>query len=314
MRQVNLCSRTQPLKTAQIDLRTLDGSHCAEPGGTLIGHVNKGRDTFRGPTPPAPNVSVTFRNLDGAFTAQSDGDGIYELQHLAPGTYTVDSRFSQNQYASSGTVSVTEGTCREAPALLWNYDFSGLVLPDLKDYVTVKLVRTSVQPEETGSIPVEPDGRFYFRNVPDGEYLLAVSGWVPGATGDFYYPRTYDRRKAARIRVVNHTLAKAGEELDFNPKTFPLIPVLVTMDPPGNSTRFSWEVQFINSNYVNVSSRWSSDTVVRAYAARGASYKVQLYGSSYRRTEYNDCVSDPIQLTVHPGMDVVHLKVPASCQ
>jgi hypothetical protein len=224
--QVNLCSRTQPLKTAQIDLRTLDGSHCVEPGGgTLIGHVNKGRDTFRGPTPPAPNVSVTFRNLDGAFTAQSDGDGIYELQHLAPGTYTVDSRFSQNQYASSGTVSVTEGTCREAPTLLWNYDFSGLVLPGLKDYVTVKLARTSVQPEETGSIPVEPDGRFYFRNVPDGEYLLAVSGWVPGATGDFYYPGTYDRRKAARIRVVNHTLAKAGEELDFNPKPFPLIPV-----------------------------------------------------------------------------------------
>src|SRR5215471_3891383 len=31
---VNGCSRTQPLEKAQVDLRTLDGSHCVGPGGT----------------------------------------------------------------------------------------------------------------------------------------------------------------------------------------------------------------------------------------------------------------------------------------
>src|SRR5882724_6817148 len=42
---VSVCSRTQPLKTAQLDLRTIDGSHCAAPGGTLIGHLLESTET-----------------------------------------------------------------------------------------------------------------------------------------------------------------------------------------------------------------------------------------------------------------------------
>jgi hypothetical protein len=44
---VNFCSRTRPLKSAQLDLRTLDGSHCAAPGGTVIRYVRKRSDEFR---------------------------------------------------------------------------------------------------------------------------------------------------------------------------------------------------------------------------------------------------------------------------
>lgn len=36
------CSRTQTLESAQVDRRTLDGSHCAGPGGTIMGHVYSG--------------------------------------------------------------------------------------------------------------------------------------------------------------------------------------------------------------------------------------------------------------------------------
>jgi hypothetical protein len=92
-------------------------------------------------------------------------------------------------------------------------------------------------------------------------------------------------------------------------------PVRPALDPPGNSGRFSWEVGLINSNYVNVSARWMiGEKMVRVYAARGASYKVQLFGYSNHPDAYNNCVSDPIPLTVQPGMEGVYLRVPASRQ
>ncbi len=37
--EVNVCSRTQPLASAQVDLRTLDGTRCALPGGAILGRV-----------------------------------------------------------------------------------------------------------------------------------------------------------------------------------------------------------------------------------------------------------------------------------
>jgi hypothetical protein len=145
------CSRTQPLETAQIDRRTLDGSHCAGPGGTLIGLVTKGRVAFSSANLPIRNATLTFDNQQcDLFTVQSDGNGIYELQHLAPGRYTLDSRYSQTQYATHGSADVSEGICREASVLLRDYDFSGRLVPGLSG-VNVKLVRNNVQTEDVTS-------------------------------------------------------------------------------------------------------------------------------------------------------------------
>jgi hypothetical protein len=313
MIDVSVCSRTQPLESAQIDLRTLDGSHCSRPGGTVIGRVTQGWDPFRATNPFVRNVSLTFRNQDGGeFSAQSDGDGIYELQHLPAGTYTLDSHFNQAQYASSSDAPVAEGVCGERDILVRNYDFSGRVPAGLKQKVTVKLVRVDGQPEEIRSDSIEPDGRFYFGNVPDGDYLLVLTSWIAGATDNFYYPGTGYRQKAAQIRIINHRLAKP-EELDFNADTLPLVAVLVGLDPPANSGRYKWEVDLINSDYVNDSEPWrAGEKVVRVYGRRGGSYKVQLFGYSNQPTVYDNCVSETV--TVQPGPRVVHLTVPTSCR
>ena len=130
-----------------------------------------------------------------AYTARSDSDGIYELRHLDPATYTVESRVSENQYASSRTVTVGEGLCTDGPILLRDYSLRGRLLPGL--VATVELVGVDAPSNRVRSDSLEPDGRFYFRNVPTGEYVLSVTAWVEGTGRNLYYPGTYDRQKAA---------------------------------------------------------------------------------------------------------------------
>jgi hypothetical protein len=308
---VDGCSRTRPLKSAQLDLRTLNGSHCAVPGGSVIGYVRRGNDEFRGDHPIAADVSVRLRDQNGkAFTTQSDGDGIYELRHLATGAYTVESLVSQGQYASSAGVSVVEGQCVEMPVLLKDYSLRGRLLPGLN--ATVKLVGGNVPLKQIGSDSIEPDGRFYFRNVPDGEYILSVTTWI-GAANDFYYPGTFDRPKATRVRIMNHMLA-GGQTLDFNPEALPMVPVPVTLDPPTNSGRFSWRV-LLSSNNMLQEGRWASGTkFVFLYGMRGASYSLGLFGDSNHPLEYGNCRSGLTPVVATPGMATIHIAVPPSCQ
>jgi hypothetical protein len=308
------CSRTQLLKSAQIDLRTLGGSHCAGPGGTIIGHVTRDRDSV-------PGVLLRFQNRDGrVYTAKSDADGIYELSHLPPGPYTLESDLGDHEYASrswyslstSSSVAVRDGLCGETDVFLKKYDFSGRLLPGLGEKVTVKLVPVDTKSNEVRSNSLEPDGRFYFSNVPDNVYSLAFTSSIPGAV-NFYYPSTYDRKKATPIRVKNHLLA-AGGYLDFNPGALPLVPILVTPDAPVNSRRFSWDIELVSSNYINDSEQWNAiDSDVRLYGVRGGAYKVQLLGFSNQPAAYDNCVSEPADITAQPGL-VVHIKVPASCR
>jgi hypothetical protein len=113
---VGTCSRTQPLKTA-VDLHTLDGSLCAAPGGAIIGHVSEAAEAQREGA-PVRNAVLTFRDSSGkAYVTQSDSEGIYELRHLPPGPYTLDSRFAPGQYLR-GWVSVESGICKEAQVQL----------------------------------------------------------------------------------------------------------------------------------------------------------------------------------------------------
>ncbi len=308
---VNLCSRTQPLKGAEIDLRTLDGSRCAGPGGTLIGGVLVGRDPYRNPR--IPDMLLTLRDQDGnEHSTRSDATGTYELQHLPAGDYTLDSRFSQSEYLSSQDLSVAEGTCLERHVLVRTYDFSGRAAPGLEGDAEIKLMQSD-DSTEIRSDSLEPDGRFYFSSVPDGEYLLMAKSWIAGATNNFYYPGTFDPKKAAHIKVVNHKPTNIAE-LDFDLHTWQLVPLLVAPDPPNSSGRYSWRVQLINSDYVNNEKPWTpGEKAIRLYAARDASYKVVLYGYSNRPTDYGNCVSDPASITAEPGL-IVHVKIPASCQ
>jgi hypothetical protein len=244
------------------------------------------------------------------------------LQHLPLGPYVLESSFSGRQFvsaswfphSSSNSTTVAEGTCREQPVFLQHYDFSGRVPAGLGEAVTVRLVSADTNQNEIPSYSIEQDGAFYFSNVPDGRYLLALTSSITGNPATFYYPGTYDRKKAVRISVANHALVVGGE-LDFNPNTFPLVPIPVAVDQALNFRKFSWDVQLVNGGYVENSHRWQpGEKIAHVYASRGTKYKILLYGSPYQSTADSSCSAEPTEVTAQAGMDVVQIKVPASCQ
>jgi len=118
---VNSCSRTQPIADAQVDLRTLDGSRCASPGGTIVGRITQPIGNRR---EPVRNATLTYRDSFGrAYVARGDQEGIYELRHLPAGTYKLDSQFSPGLYVVGGA-NVVPGMCRDSPVYVNNYHIS----------------------------------------------------------------------------------------------------------------------------------------------------------------------------------------------
>jgi len=142
---VNLCSRTQPLSTAQLDLRTIDPAYCSETGGTIIGHVYRGNDRLK-ENPPYPGAPITVRSQDGdTFTGRADNNGIYELRHLRPGSYSVESLIDGSLYASAYRAFVSEGHCSEVQVLVRDYAIRGHLAPGLGDNASIALVSGSGQ-------------------------------------------------------------------------------------------------------------------------------------------------------------------------
>jgi hypothetical protein len=261
-----------------------------------------------------PDLSLTFRDQDGKpYQARSDEDGIYELQHLAAGSYNLDSYLSQSQYLAGG-FTVEDGVCSEADVRQGDYDISGQLLPGLGYHVSVKLVAVDAsknwKPGEVLS-----DGRFYFKNVPDGEYVLSVGSSLQGERNGFYYPGTNDRRKAAKIRIVDRKVV-GPNTFDFDPALLPYVPIRVALDIPKNSPRFSWNVLLSDaSNMVYYGERWTPGArFLLLYGLRGQSYRIRLEGYPDYRTSDRECFSGNIPLTADPAQNTIHIPVPDDCR
>ena len=229
--EVNGCSRTQPLKSAQIDLRTLDGSNCAAPGGTIIGRLLQAGKTPGEPT-PVRNTALIFRDSSGKpYTTQSDGDGIYELRHVPPGPYTLDSRLDQAR-AVNGAGSVVSGRCSESPLVVFQYVVSGRLISGIDQHAQVKLVGTKKVSADAKLGMITPDGRFYFDDVRPGEYYLVASVNLvgrPGQSNDVYYPGTSIKSRAVTVHVSGERVQKS---FDFDPGGLPFVPIPITNKPP----------------------------------------------------------------------------------
>lgn len=309
---VNGCSRTQPLDTADVDLRTLDGSECAGPGGTIIGHVHSLKSSDR-VNAMAPLTVMTFRDQDGKpHPVQSDRNGLYELRNLPVGPYTLDSYLSGSLYLAGGGFTVRTGVCGEAGVSIREYDITGRFLPGLGPRVTIKLVAAN-SADAWQRADVQSDGHFYFKDVPDGEYLLAAESVLNGQGNDFYYPGTFDRRKAKVIKIVDHQVS-GPSEFDFDQRRIPYVPIRITLDIPKDSG-FTWRVLLATQNNIVYEQRWTpEDKFAVLYGLRGQSYTVRLWGDPDYRTQQGNCQSDIAHINASSRLGVLHAGLPAECR
>ena len=309
---VSGCSRTQPLDLAQVDLRTLDGSECAGPGGTVIGHVHSLRSSDR-VIAIAPFTTMTFRDQDGQpHPVQSDRNGLYELRNLPIGPYTLDSYLGGNLYLAGGGFTVRAGLCGEANVSIREYDMTGQFLAGLGPHVSIKLVAANGA-DALQRADVQSDGHFYFKDVPDGEYLLAAESVLNGYGNDFYYPGTSDRHKAKVIKIADHQVS-GSSELDFDQRRIPYVPIRVVLDIP-KEAGFSWRVLLATPNNIVYEERWMpEDKFAILYGLRGQSYTVRLWGDPDYRIKQGNCQADIAHVTASPGLGVLNAVLPAECR
>ncbi len=281
----------------------------------MLGYVNRWIEP-KNDRIPVSEMPVTLRNRAGqVFTARTDRDGIYEFQHLPPGVYVPDSRLSANQYLRGSVVTVTEGFCTQLDMGLWNYSISGTVVPRANDYLSVKLVPVDRRLPSINADSVEDDGRFYFRSVALGEYLLSVSpaSLLDAQNTNAYYPGTSDLNKATRIKIDGK---QPSRSFGFDPNMLPILPILVKMESE-EASRYNWSyrLSYANSVIMKEAGATEIDTeVVRFYGIRNSSYMLQLHGYSSDRENYGECLSEAVRVKAELGMPVTSLRVPTECR
>lgn len=298
------CSRTQPLKTAPVDLRTLDGSLCSGPGGTLIGHVYSATD--EGERSPVRNVRLTFRDFYGnSYATRSDDEGIYALPHVPPGHYVLESRIAPDRYAS-GDGEVTSGVCKESPLELRPYSVTGRLIPGIWHEANVELLpiegRTALKPI-LGALA--GDGRFYFDAVPAGDYFMVARFNLVGRDSQWtqlYYPGARTREKAVRLRFPDPT---RRESFDFDPDAIPLTPIPVFVESPDPAHAID-VVLVLKDSSGHVVNQYGVSTgiPVRTTAIRGETYEISVLDSETYQTR-----SKEIRVTAKPGMKLTRIAL-----
>ena len=300
--EVVSCGRTQPLKTASVDLRTMDGSICFGPGGTLIGHVSHWTENQRG-APPVRNATLTFRDFYGkSYTTQSDDEGIYELRHVPPGPYTLEPRIAPDQYAS-GYGEVIGGVCKESSVYVSPYTVTGRLIPGISPHARVELM--PIEGASKGpSVMVGPDGRFYFRAVPAGEYFMVARFELIGRDNqrsEVYYPGVSTRDKAAKIHVSGQTPAQS---FDFNADALPLISIPIFVESPDPSHQIRVQIEMLESSGRLVSQFGSFTGIpVQVSAIRGDKYDIRIVDSD------DQILSETVRLAATTGMKMTRIPL-----
>jgi hypothetical protein len=299
MVDVSFCSRTAPIEKAEIDLRTLDGSMCSEPGkttGSLVGFLRDENGKI-----------IAYHRLDltdsrgNRWTSRTDAKGVFELRHVPPGLYTMDAKPEGGRYIVGGG-EVEAGSCRQGGAIQKNFGLRGRLSPYSRDLVTPYLVPVNGTGERLGgplSIDIDPSGRFFFgAGIPEGEYYLVASS----SLGDYnnkpiYYPGVEAIGGAIKLRLPD-----PGLDLSFqvDPRPHTQVDFVVTSPEPAHPIRVEIQVSTERGGsraYLHT----STDVFVSVPALLRSAILVTA------RSYSPNMQSTPVQLRVEPGMKPVRL-------
>jgi 5-hydroxyisourate hydrolase-like protein (transthyretin family) len=296
------CTRTRPLAEADEDLAYFRGLGASEPTGTVFGEARRrnyfwqeGEQVFK----PVADAGLTVEGADVSRELKTDAEGRFRVAGLAPGKYRLTMKVPPGLFHETGKGEVRE-VVREvelAARGCAQADFyfesdtrvSGRVLEASgKPAADLRLqMRGAPSDARRGNTflyaQADADGRFEFKAVPPGEYLLGVR--LLGSVGQpLPYPRTYfpgtPSREAAGVVKVKEGEHLGGLEMRL---PAPLEEYEVTGEvvwedgrpAPGATVYVNQEVDDRTGDYKSVRADERGRFAVKVY--EGMSYKVSAY-------------------------------------
>lgn len=228
-----ICNRTRTLERAGNDLEYARGLATAEPGGTIFGEVRKrnharqeGEEWFK----PVASAELTIEGeaAGGELTrreVKSDERGAFSAKGLPPGTYVVKLKVpaglaspeqpdgGEGQTLKRQSKIEARGCAQTGFLLEADTRVGGRVLDASGQPVSNVPVRLRNAPSNKGGHQIyrpertDGEGRFEFKLVPPGDYLLVFSYRGERGGGESGHPSTPPEERAELVKV------REGEQL-----------------------------------------------------------------------------------------------------
>jgi len=252
------CSRSRPVQDAIVDLRLLN-EPAPEDGTRLIGYVRE-PEIFSGAlTPPTPPRLAAGARIDvigptGTKTITTDASGIYQIDGLLPGDYTLQLSVPSGQIAgffgsdgSSAKVHLAANALVERNFhLFWNGRIAGHIKGDSGKpahiWVMLQNADGSTLPGNVRNfLLTTSDGSYEITKIPPGRYTVMVNPYGPTRGSPYppiYYPSGIQPKDAS---VFAMSEGQDIENLDFSVTRLAErnLPIRVTW-PDGRPIKGAW--------------------------------------------------------------------------
>jgi hypothetical protein len=258
------CSRTRPEQNAIVDLTVLRKPPPTN-GGRIVGFVRKPEVFVGGLVPPAPphpytNARITVTGPTGTTTVTTDQRGVYELDDVPPGHYTLQLLAPDNQLVGlfgdenvPDEVHVKAGEVREASfSLFWNGRIEGKVREDsgkpARAWVELIEADGKQLPASARSfLQTNDDGSYRLSKIPAGRYIVRVNPYGPDDKHPYnmqYYPEVL-RAQDAKVFALAEGQEIGGIDFTVQPLAERTVQVRVTWPNgspvPGATVYFAYE-------------------------------------------------------------------------
>jgi hypothetical protein len=229
------CSRSKPLMDADLELRTLQEGPPAN-GARIIGYAEspKSYDGHLEPPKARPSLSgahILLAGPLGTTVVTTDQNGVYEIDGVPPGDYTMKLDLPDTEDAPEQKVGMDEmirsSIVEKDFSVVWN----GTVEGNVRE-TTGRTARVSLQlqgPNGTDLAPfinpyadIGANGSFRINRIPPGQYTLVVNPFGPQHESPYaslYYPSAtqpqdagvFELAQGQHLKNMNYSVRRLDE-------------------------------------------------------------------------------------------------------
>jgi hypothetical protein len=319
----SICTRTSHLAHAKEDLEFLRGLGDGKPGATLSGQLTRYiGDREHGPFKEGPKMSgvkIVIKGAGQTFEALTNEAGEYRITGLPAGEYDAFPQLPDNlgaiasrdtvdrfgSYSGRKPIALSDRSCGN---ISFSVQFSGVVNGKVVDDkgepgkdIQVNLALAD-DPEKEWSAWTDDEGRYEFRMVQPGNYLLGFNlRWAPSKDDPYrrtYYPGVNDKSLAGLI-VMGEGEKLKGYDLTLPP---PLIEreVKVMVVWPDGKPAVGASVRLEMSEATSLGEGADTDEKGMAVIKVFANYRYIVMPSA--RSNNKNFHADPVEIAVEKDM------------